>query len=212
MSVLEPKAEVEIRRLPPAEVESVIDVLCEAFADYPVMRFVIGSGVEDYPRRLRRLVGFFVMARALRDEPLLAALRANEALGAATVSIPGGESPSALADLREEVWRRLGADARARYDACGDAWAPLGVEVPHIHLNMIGVRPGFRGLGLARRLLEAVQELSRATPGSQGVTLTTESPDNVAFYERAGYEVVGYARVAPELESWGMFRRNRPTA
>jgi len=203
-------SEVDIRRVPTAEVGSVIDVMCEAFADYPVMRFVIGSEAEDYPRRLQRLVGFFVMARALRNEPLLAAVRADEALAAATVSFPGGDSPPELAGLREEVWRALGADARERYEACGEAWAPLGVEVPHVHLNMIGVRPRFRGRGLARRLLEAVQDLSRATSGSQGVTLTTESQGNVTFYERAGYEVVGYVRVAPGLESWGMFRRNRP--
>lgn len=202
-----PASEVEIHRIPTARVASVIDVMCDAFSEYPVMRFVIGDDAEDYPRRLERLVGFFVMARALRGEPLFAATVGGRPAGAATVSFPDGESPHELGRLREEVWLELGSDARARYEACGDAWKPLGVDVPHIHLNMIGVRAGFRGRGLARGLLEVVQDLSRVTPGSQGVTLTTESPGNVAFYEGAGYEVVGHVRIAPELESWGMFRR-----
>jgi GNAT superfamily N-acetyltransferase len=204
---------VEIRRIPPAEVMSVRDVMCDAFADYPVMLFVLGGRSADYERRLRRLIELFVMARALRGEPLIGAARAEEVQGAVTVSFPGvRESPPAFGVLREGVWADLGADARARYDACGVAWGPLDVDVPHIHVNMLGVRRAHRGTGLARRLLDAVQELSRATPGMEGVTLTTEDAGNLTFYRHVGYEVVGHARISSELESWGLFRRNEREA
>ena len=42
----------------------------------------------------------------------------------------------------------------------------------------------------------------------EGVTLTTEDPSNVPLYEHFGYQVVGHARVAPGLESWGFFRHD----
>ena len=57
-------------------------------------------------------------------------------------------------------------------------------------------------------MLEGAQGISLATEGSQGITLTTEDPANVPFYEYMGYEVVGHARIAPGLETWGMFRRH----
>ncbi len=203
----------EIRRIPSADVTGVLDVMCDAFADYPVMRFVLGGRSEDHERRLRRLIELFVMARALRGEPMMGAVRGAEVQGAVTCSFPGrGESPPAFGVLREDVWGDLGADARARYDACGEAWAPLDVDVPHLHVNMLGVRRAHRRKGLARRLLDAAQELSRATPGSEGVSLTTEDAGNLPFYRHVGYEVVGHARISDELESWGLFRRNEREA
>ncbi|MCH8811322.1 MAG: hypothetical protein IID07_05790, partial [Gemmatimonadetes bacterium] len=58
-------------RLSEEHVPEVTRVLCEAFYDYPVMRYVIGGGQADYGRRVRTLVHFFVMARVLRNEELL---------------------------------------------------------------------------------------------------------------------------------------------
>lgn len=198
---------MELRRIPPADAASVTDVLCEAFAEYPVMRFVLGSEPDVGGDRLRRLIGFFVMARALRDEPLLGVEHDGRLVAAATVSFPGlVESPPELYALRDEVWRDLGPEARARYEAYGKACAPLEVDVPHAHLNMIGVRPAFRGRGLASRLLDEVHAISRATPATEGVMLMTESARNVALYEHLGYQTVGHLRVTPELETWGMFR------
>jgi GNAT superfamily N-acetyltransferase len=183
--------------------------MCDAFADYPVMLHVLGGRSAEYGHRLRRLVEMFVLARALRDEPLIGAVQGGEVLAAATVSFPGaGESPPAFGALREEVWEDLGADARARYDACVEAWGPLDVDLPHIHVNMLGVRARHRGKGLARRLLDAAQALSRTTEGSRGVTLTTEDAGNLPFYRHVGYEVVGHARISSRLESWGLFRPN----
>jgi GNAT superfamily N-acetyltransferase len=71
---------------------------------------------------------------------------------------------------------------------------------------MLGVRTDAQGKGLGRRLLDRVHTLARDDAHAQGVTLTTEDPKNVALYRHCGYEVVGQARVAPELETWAMFR------
>lgn len=192
-------------------VAEATDVLVEAFADYPVMRWVLGAPGDGYPARLRTLVGFFVQARALRSEPVLGIADGTGLAAAALVSYPGRrENPPELYELRDRVWRDLGDSARERYEAFSAACAPLIVDGPHIHLNMIGVRSSARGRGLGRQLIERVHAMSKADPGSTGVTLTTEDPTNVPLYEHLGYRVLGHAVVAHGLETWAFFRPDGP--
>ena len=185
--------------------DEVLGPLCEAFADYPVMRHVLGAE-GDYPARLRTLVGFFLTARTLRGDPMLATYDGAEVSGVAICTLPGLPGPPDLDEAREWTWSRLGADARARYDQWIGIWGPLNVTDPNIHVNMLGVPPRFQGRGLGRLLLERVHAMSREHPESRGVSLTTESAANVPFYERLGYRIVGQARIGPGLESWGFFR------
>lgn len=202
------EVEIVIERVEAGRADEVVDVLGEAFFDYPVMRFVLGDE-GDYAQRQRRLVGLFVMARVLRGEPMLGVAGGSGLDAAAIVSRPdGGPSPLAFRALAEEVWDELGAEARARYEAYGAACAPFQVEEPHLHLNMIGVRERVRGTGLGRVLIDHVHEMSRLDAASAGVTLTTEDPRNVAMYRHLGYEIVGEGVVAPELRTWGFFRQD----
>ncbi len=196
-----------VLRLGEEHIPEVTRVLCEAFYDYPVMRHVLGERHDDYAPRLSTLVHFFVMARVLRDEELLGTMVGADLAATALVSYPGrGESPAELATLRDEVWDDLGSESRSRYEDFGVACAPFDVEVPHIHLNMIGVSRAAQGRGLGRMLMDHVHGMSRRDTLSEGVTLTTEDPSNVPIYEHLGYRVVGHARVSPGLETWGFFR------
>jgi hypothetical protein len=54
----------------PGRADDVIDVLCDGFADYPIMRYVLGAD-GDYPARLRALIGFFAGNRFLRDDAII---------------------------------------------------------------------------------------------------------------------------------------------
>ncbi|MGE0159406.1 MAG: GNAT family N-acetyltransferase [Gemmatimonadales bacterium] len=187
--------------------EEVVDVLFEAFHDYPVMRFVLGPGRADYGRDLRTLIGFFVMSRALRSEHLLGVRGAGGGLeAAAIVSRPGAPAPPALSALREAVWSGLGDGARRRYEAFTAACTPFLPEGPHLHLNMIGVRQAVKGRGRGRMLLDHVHALSRDDSESDGVSLSTENPANVRIYEHVGYVVTGHAVVSPDLETWALYR------
>lgn len=199
-----------VRRLGEGDYESVVSVMCDAFASYPVPRFVLGSeGVQD-PARIQRLIGMFVTARVLRREPMLGIFRGRDLIAAALVSsTETPASPPEFVRIREAVWRDLGPGARSRYEAFGQATGGFSVDSPHLHLNMVGVRRSEQGQGLGRRLIDAVQSLSREDPKSEGVSLTTEDRRNVAFYEHLGFELIGHARVAPELETWGFFRPDR---
>lgn len=195
-----------VRELGRDSVEGVTAVLCESFYDYPVMRFVLRDAAEAYADQLETLIGFFVMARVLRGETLLGIGPEQDPDGVALVSRPEVKSPPELGALREAVWAELGHASRERYEAFGAACAPFHMDLPQIHLNMVGVRRRARGSGLGRRLIEHVHEMSMHDAGSVGVSLTTEDPGNIPLYERFGYEVVGEGEVSPELTTWGFFR------
>ena len=188
-----------------------VDTLCAAFRDYPVMRWVLGSK-DHFESRLETLIHLFVMARILRGEFLFGIGEGARLEAVALVSRPDGlPSPSAYRDLRERLWRELGSGSRVRYDAFGAACAPFQVEGPHLHLNMIGVRPDAQGRGLGHALLEHVHDLSSSDPASSGVSLTTEDERNVPLYQRFGYRIVGRAKVSSEVTTWGFFRPDDPT-
>ena len=185
----------------------IIDVFCESFRDYPVMRYVLGSGGIS-EGRLRTLVGLFVAARVLRGEPLLG-IRGPEGglVAAATVTLPGNRpAPGEFVRLRDASWAELGAAERARYEAYSAAAGRFTVAEPHHHLNMIGVRPAHAGQGLARRLIDAVHGLAAGDPASAGVSLSTETEPNVALYRHLGYRILGRAEVADGLTTWSCFR------
>jgi len=198
-----------VQILSTARTEEALDVLCDAFYDYPVMRHVVGETGDDYDKRLRKLVGFFLAARVLREEPMLAVIDDGHVIAVAIINSPGDrEAPQTLLDLREVVWGELGQDARERYEKLGEIWQEFMIPDPHYHLNMIGVLRTHSGRGLGGLLLDAVHELSQNEPGSCGVSLTTEDPVNVPLYEHYGYEVVGHAICSPDFETWGFFRRD----
>jgi GNAT superfamily N-acetyltransferase len=192
-------------------VVEIVSVMTDAFHEYPVMRWTLGAdapGRPPYDVRLHRLIQLFVSGRAYRNEPMVGVRDERGVLiAAAVMSLPSpSDPPPVFIALRESIWAELGTDARGRYDTYVSAASFFGALGPHHHLNMIGVRRTYQGLGLGRELLAAVQKLAAADGSSVGVSLTTEVPDNVKLYEHFGYRVVGHKRVGPGLETWGMFR------
>jgi ribosomal protein S18 acetylase RimI-like enzyme len=191
--------------LGPSDAAAVVAVLAAAFHDYPVMRYVLGTKPD--PDRLRRLVDFFVQARVMRGETLLGVCGSRGLLAAGLVSnSPSGPSPQAFQDLRDTTWAHLGAGARRRYERFGAAAGPLVSDVPHLHLNMIGVLPEARGRGLAGIILGHVHQMSADDPGSSGVSLSTEVERNLSLYAHFGYEQTGFALVDGAFTTWAMFR------
>jgi GNAT superfamily N-acetyltransferase len=196
----------DVVRLGDEHTDAIVTVLREAFYDYPVMRFVLGAE-GDYDARILTLNHLFVMGRVLRGEPRYGILNGAELVAAATVSYPDGSpAPDGYGEVADRTWAELGLDARDRYKAYAAEWNGFLPSVPHTHLNMIGTTNATRGMGLGRLLMDRVHRLSVESPDSEGVSLSTEHPRNVPIYEHVGYRIIAHKRVAPELESWGMYR------
>ncbi|MBE0571395.1 MAG: GNAT family N-acetyltransferase [Ignavibacteriaceae bacterium] len=190
---------MKVENLYKENIPEVADVLCEAFYDYPVMKYVLGDK-EDYDNRLRKAVTFFVSARALRKEPLLGIYNSEKKLvAAAAVTLPGEiPSPPELFKLRDKLWAELGSKEKARYDNYGNVASGLLPTEPHHHLNMIGVRNAYQGKGFARQLINKVEELVSEHPKSAGLSLNTEVESNVNFYLHLGFDLLGKATVVSQ--------------
>ena len=195
----------------PARADGVIDVLCDGFADYPIMRYVLGAE-GDYAARLRTLIGFFAGNRFLRNDAIIGVSVDGELRGVALCSLPDRVSPPEMDQLRERTWAALGPDARARYDRCVEVWTPLGVAEPNVHLNMLAVPSRFQGQGLGRALLDRVhvvslerEDFARGHAHHRGRVQCGPVPAR-------GDLVVGRGTIAPGLETWGMYRPDRVTA
>lgn len=196
-----------VRLLTPAQLPDVIDVMADAFRDYPLMQFVVGPD-GDVAGRTRRLVELFVTRRQRRGGPMLGVFDESTGLLAAAAALTLPVEPEPTADLAawvDAVWAELGPAASDRYTLYAGTW-PVLEPTPHHHLNMLGVRQAYAGQGMARRLLTAVAAMAAADAGSSGVSLTTEVPRNVTFYEHFDYRQLGHKYVAPGLESWGFYR------
>jgi GNAT superfamily N-acetyltransferase len=192
------------------DVPAILDVFCDAFADYPVMRYVLGPGGNS-PSRLRQLIGYFVLRRVRLGGPMFGARSEDGTLaGVATMTVPvESVAPPDLLAARDRGFDALGQDCRARHDAYARAATLFGSIGPHHHLNMLGVRHAFHGQGVGRLLLNAVSDHANSDPQSSGVSLTTEMSENVRLYEHCGYKVVGEARVADSFHTWGLFQPRR---
>lgn len=188
-------------------INEAADVLCEAFYNYPVMRYVLGEK-DNYDERLRKAVTFFVSARALRNEPLLGIYNPeNKLIAAATITLPGeNPNPEELVKKRDTLWLELGAEEKTRYENYGNAASGLLPKESHHHLNMIGVRNDYQGKGLARQLINAIEELVSSHPSSTGISLNTEVESNVNFYLHLGFELCGQTIVDANLVTRGFFK------
>ena len=79
---------------------------------------------------------------------------------------------------------------------------------PHWYLAVLGVDPSMQGRGLGRALLEPV--LDRCDEQFEPAYLETQKPDNLPFYERFGFRVVGEVSVAGSPTMWRMWRDPDP--
>jgi len=196
-----------IERLTRADRDEIVRVLIDSFAEYPVMRFMVGSG-PNYLERLAVLVGFFADARFARSFPVLGVRDQGRLAGVALVSEPNPEeSPPEVRALFAQLAADLGADVlerMERYDASGGHELPVQ---PFHYLGMVGVPPEHQGKGYGGALVEAVKDLARDHENSSGVCLHTEMQENVPLYEHLGFETVFEADIEG-IHTHRMFWKN----
>ena len=183
----------------------MVDVLVAAFYDYPVMRFVLRDSGPNYDRHINAMVGFLTDVRFARTSPVLAIRGATAVAAAALVDRPGErELPAPPADL-EDLHRTVGDAAWERMVAFGSATRRMQPQYPHHFVDMIGVRPEHQGEGLARTLLQEIDHIAGSDPRSEAICLTTESENNLTFYQHLGYEIRADAAV-DELHTWSLMK------
>jgi hypothetical protein len=164
-----------VKIVPSAQIEHAVTVLCDAFHDYPVMRYVLGPLV-DYDYRLRTLIGFFVRSLGL----FVAAMACSS-----PVAVPGTYELRAVNGTRLPV--RASSHSRGSADIVGGS----------ITLNTDGSyrrRQIFRVRFDTLTYTDSAVHVGRYVP--KGATFLLETPSG-SMHGR-----VSDARLTVDLEGW----------
>lgn len=180
--------------------EAVATVLAGAFADDPVFTWCI----PDPARRKAILPGLFILF-AEAYAPLGASQVIDDVTGAALWAPPGQQAiPDDDADeFATRIEQVAGADTARIFEVVG----LLADHHPHTacyYLNLIGVTPARRGLGLGSTLLD--DTLRRCDQESRPAYLEATSPHNRRLYTRHGFEVVTEIVLPDGPPLWPMWR------
>ena len=172
-----------------ADVEPAAAVLGRAFRDNPMNVAVIGGDAERRERCNRAGVEAYLPA-ALRAGPIWGAWQ-GEVLCGALVAMPPGSFPLPMPSLR--AWWRLlrvqGPRLVRRWGGVAAELFDLHPDEPHWTLATLGVDPGAQRAGIGSELLFALTE--HVSDAAVPIYLDTDRAENVAFYARAGFEVIG---------------------
>jgi len=192
----------DVRELRPAEVGEAIEVVARGMRDNP--QHVAAYG-DDPERRLRchaRLArAFFHVFDA--QEPLCAT-QDGKLVGVTGVAPPGTCRPHALQRLRLlPPLIALGPRTAARVGTWLTAWERRDPDEPHAHLGPLAVDAHLQRQGIGSAIM---REHCRRLDAARVVGyLETDKPENVGFYERFGYEVIGEETVIG-VHDWYMRR------
>jgi GNAT superfamily N-acetyltransferase len=183
---------VTVWRLALSRAAEAVEVLLEVFPDFP------GSSALDpaEEKRIARLLHQRTVESGLAsgrvdvwgDPPVgIAVWLRRPALGEPELSAPA--RPSLRDLLPAEVVPPL-----ARFEATMQRLRAIARPDPHVYLDMLGVQSTHRRHGIATALMEA----GHAWADGLGLptALDTDTDENVAFYERRGYAVVGRERLS----------------
>ncbi len=189
------------------QVTAATATLARAFADYPVFAYVFPNPAER-SRLLPRCI-----EPMIRHEVRRGTLQASSPgiEGVAMWLPPDDGFPTMWGFLRSGLlfdFLSLGVGCcyRLLRVAClagrlRDRHAPQ----PHWYLQILGVAPEHQGQGHAARLLEPM--LARFDAEQVACCLDTETAENVAYYERFGFQTVGRAVLhGSDLTFWFMTR------
>jgi len=168
-------------------------------------------GIRDPERRCRALTWFFVeVLRGLHERgEVLGAFRDDTLAGVCGLARPGYCQPAAMEKLRVVpslvFGNPLGTPLRVlRW--VGE-WARRDPTVPHWHLGPVAVDSPLQGQGVGGALLAAF--CARMDEGRTLSYLETDKAENVRFYQKYGFTVIGEAEVLG-VPNWFMSRAAAP--
>ena len=186
--------------------------LCQqAFYRDPMFRFLCQRKETRFDRQLLNL--FTHMQRIHRanggSSMAIRKGRYNGEINAiAQFKLPnsGFNSLQLLAQLAA-IALHCGPGCLQRFIRIGQAMPANWPRTPHVYLSVLAVSPDFQGRGHGAYLLDRIWEISKHNASSQGVCLDTQNRDNLAYYKRQGFVVIGECQV-DELHSWCLYRRH----
>lgn len=213
--------QVAVGSIEKRELPAVVDLLARAMRDNPTSIGMFGPDPERRLRSLRTVYGVLLSDLA---QPPLVARWGGRVVGAAAVSPPeacfyrrsqartrriGFAGRSLYVESPRVPWRhlpgllRIGLPALGRIATMTRAGSAHDPAHRHWHIELVGVDPELQGQGIGGKLMEAA--LGPADEAGEEAYLETDTPENVAFYRRRGFEVTGQEEPL-QVRTWYMER------
>jgi GNAT superfamily N-acetyltransferase len=181
-----PYAEGRVAPLGAAGEAAAAGALARAFRDNPLHVAVLGPDPERRLRaNLRSMTELVPLAR--RVGLALEARVADACAGVLLAAPPHGYPfpPPPLATVLRS-WLCQGPRVRSRWARVFHHLDERHPRIPHWYVAALGVDPPQQGRGLGRALIAAL--CARADADGVACYLETDRPENVPFYEAAGFE------------------------
>ena len=161
------------------DANEIADILGDAFADDPVMRWTLGSSMSSAPM-------FRAMAEGIYLRHGFGQIADD---GATALWLPANVKAKLplMGELRLlfSVLQNGGFGALKRAHATEQVMQASHPEAPHYYLFAVGVREKMKGKGLGGRIIR--EGLKRADGAGAPAYLENSNPKNTPLYERMGF-------------------------
>ena len=193
----------EIGTLGASEIEAVVGVIARGMRDNPTHIAALG---KDPARRERKVHRIFSSVLPVMGHSLFVARDADgEILGVLGMAAPGGCQATGKQRMQLTLGLLpLGPRALSRSLRWVGTWAKQDPQERHWHLGPVAVDAHLQGMGIGSRLMRVF--CAQMDAAGEDAYLETDKPENVRFYERFGFEVVGEEEVIG-VPNWYMLRR-----
>jgi ribosomal protein S18 acetylase RimI-like enzyme len=195
---------IEIRDLEAGETDAAAAVLGRGMRDNPLHVQTFGADAEQRERALTRVFQG-VLRQYVPKGAVLGAFSSGALVGVCAMVEPGRCQPSGGERLRllPEAIAGAGLGGTVRLLKWVGTWARHDPQEPHWHLGPVGVERHLQGQGIGTALLGVFCQRMDAL-GAMAY-LETDKRENVAFYERFGFQVKAQEPVL-EVPNWFMVR------
>jgi ribosomal protein S18 acetylase RimI-like enzyme len=196
---------LEIGALHASETGEALGVISRGLRDNPIHVAAFGDDPERQARRLHRLFEGAFAAMPMSRHILAARDDDGGILGVCGMFQPGDcqISPEQQPDIEPYVLENGPEAAECTMRWLG-TWAQHDPEERHWHLGPVAVDAHLQGMGVGTKLMRVFS--ARMDAAGEDAYLETDKPENVRFYERSGFEIVGEQEVLG-VPNWFMTRR-----
>lgn len=195
-------AAVEVGDTRPEETAEAVAVAARAMCTSPMAYAVLGPDPKRRYHHTQRLFARLYRLAA-HQRPLVARLD-GRIVASTNDLVRGACRPGALDIVRSLPALALtGPRGGLRTARWFTAWGRRDPDQAHAHFGPFGVEPELQGRGIGSLVLR--EYTRRLDDAGERSYLETEKPENVALYQRFGFEVVEEAEVLA-VPNWFMWR------
>ena len=196
---------MEIGALDASEIEEALDVTTRGMRDNPLTVAIFGDGAEKRRQRFRRFMGGVARVLGWGPNMLVARDADGEIAGVCNMMPPGECLPSPSQQLRMLLsLLSNGPHVTGRTMRWLAVWTTRDPVKRHWHLGPLVVDAPLQGMGLGSRMMQVF--CAQMDAAREDAYLETDKPENVRFYERFGFELVGEQEVLG-VSNYFMLRR-----